>query len=279
MGRAEDSGALAAGSGDPAAETPNVARMYDYYLGGAANFGSDRALADQVIALRSDVPAIARANRAFLRRAVLFAVSAGVRQFLDLGSGVPTVGNVHQVALDVDPRCRVVYVDHEEVAAAYARELVADQPGVGVVQADIRDVDAVLGAETTTGLIDFDEPVAVLAVAVLHFLSEADRPAELLARYRAPLAAGGLLAVSHGTVDQQPPEVAAAATALYQDTTTPVTLRSRDQVADLFAGTRVVEPGVVFAPQWRPEGAGEFQDAPHRSAFYAAVGVIDEQSP
>ena len=161
------------------AESPNAARMYDYYLGGAANFEVDRVLADQVVAMRPELPAIARANRAYLRRVVRFAVAAGVRQYLDLGSGVPTVGNVHEAALAADPRCRVVYVDHEPVAATYAAAFIAHQPQVEILQIDLRDHEQVLERAAAAGLIDLREPVAVLAVAVLHFLPDAARPAEI----------------------------------------------------------------------------------------------------
>lgn len=258
---------------EPGAQSPNAARMYDYYLGGSANLRVDRVLADEIVAMRPELPAIARANRAYLRRTVRLAIDLGVRQFLDLGSGVPTVGNVHEVALAADPRSRVVYVDHEPVAATYAAELVAHQPQVAVLHADLRDHEQVLTRAAATGLIDFQEPVALLAVAVLHFLPDTAQPAELLAHYRRALPANSLLAISHGTTDQQPP-AAVEGTALYHATNTPLTLRTHEQVTALMAGTHILEPGVVFTPQWRPDSASAFDHDPSQAGFYAAVGVV-----
>lgn len=260
----------------PPADSPNAARMYDYYLGGSANLASDRELADQVIAARPELPAIARANRAFLGRAVRHLVEQGIDQFLDLGSGIPTVGNVHEVAHRIDPRVRVAYVDHEPVAVAYARHLLADDTRIRVVQADLRDAETVL-AESAE-LLDLGRPLALLAVAVLHFLTDEDDPHGALTAYRQALVPGSHLVLSHGTTDRQPAG-AVTGTQMYQQSTSPLTLRTREEVTALLAGFTVCAPGVVFTPEWRigesVPARDEFAGHPERAGFYAALARLD----
>ncbi|HEX4226610.1 MAG TPA: SAM-dependent methyltransferase, partial [Pseudonocardiaceae bacterium] len=230
-------------------DRPNVARMYDYWLGGAANLAIDRELADKMIAIDPAVVDIARANRSFLRRAVRFCVANGVRQFLDLGSGIPTVGNVHEVAQRADPTCRVAYVDVEAIAVAHSRRLLRNNPLATVIQADLRDTDAVLRA--TTDLLDFSQPVAVLALMVLqYFPDQPDHPADILARYRAALAPGSYLVISHVTGEEHQIDM----TGLLRATATATThanLRSRADIAALLGDAEPVEPGVVGPQHWR----------------------------
>ncbi|WP_018332540.1 SAM-dependent methyltransferase [Actinomycetospora chiangmaiensis] len=252
----------------------NAARMYDYYLGGSANFAVDRALADRAIAVRPALPAIARANRAFLNRVVAHLVGCGVDQFLDLGSGIPTVGNVHEVAARSTPDARVVYVDREPVAVAYAQELLRGHDRATVVHADLRDSDRV--CRDAAELLDFSRPVALLAVAALHFLPDADDPAGVLARYRGALTPGSYLALSHGTGDHQPVG-AGIGTALYQQSTSPITLRTHAEVTALFDGFQVLDPGVVFTSAWRPDLPGphdRLAARPEQAGFYAGLARL-----
>ncbi|WP_434449264.1 SAM-dependent methyltransferase [Lentzea sp. E54] len=250
---------------------PSAARVYDYYLGGAHNFAADREMAEHAIAMWPDLPLIMQANRAFLRRAVRFCVDAGVRQFLDLGSGIPTVGNVHEVARDAAPDARVVYVDIDPVAVAYSRSILGDDNQTAVVHADLRSPDQVLGSTEVRSLLNFDEPVAVMMVAVLHFVPDSDDPAAIIAGYRDAMAPGSFLAVSHASQDGQP-EKAGSHQDLYRRTPTPMTMRSKPQVADLLADFDLVDPGVVFLPLWRPASLDDVDDHPERFSGLAAVG-------
>lgn len=253
---------------------PSAARIYDYSLGGAHNFAADRLAARELFAAYPDAPLVGRANRAFLQRAVRFCQEEGISQFLDLGSGIPTVGNVHEAAQKLDPDCRVVYVDNEPVAVAHTLQLLESVPGTAVVQADIRDVSAVLGASQTRELLDFSQPVALMMVAVLHYVSPHEDVSALVNRYTAALAPGSLLVISHTTEDPRP-EVAAAIRAVFNKTPTPVTHRNREEVTALFNGLELVEPGVVWTPQWRPEDPSEpLFAAPQRSATFAGVARI-----
>ena len=235
---------------------PSAARVYDYFLGGAHNFESDRVLAERVLALAPWVRLVTYSNRRFLRRAVQYLVNeAGIRQFLDVGSGIPTAGNVHTTAHEVDPESRVIYVDVDPVAVAHGRELLAGDGRVLVVEADLRDVGAVF--EGAAGFLDFTEPVAVLMVSVLLFIPDAQRPDEIVSRYLAPVAEGSYLAISHVTDEHAVGELreqAQAVMAAYAVAGTPVVARSREQITSWFAGVELVEPGVVFLDDWRPAG-------------------------
>jgi hypothetical protein len=234
-------------------DQPSPARIYDYWLGGDLNFEADRAAGDRVLAAQPSLREQIWGNRAFLRRAVRRLVSEhGVRQFLDLGSGVPTVGNVHEIAHRVDADVRVVYVDIDPVATAHAQLLLADTPGVTAINADLRDVAGVL--EAAGASLDFGAPVAVLAMAVFHFIPDSDRPAELIAGYSAPLVAGSCLAISHATpdrVDAAGQDVAAGA---YRSATSvPFTVRTPAQIGAWLDGWRVLPPGIVPLGEWYPD--------------------------
>lgn len=247
-------------------DRPSPARIYDYHLGGSHNFAADRLAAEQVAAIMPELPLIMRANRAFLLRAVNWLVDAGVRQFLDLGSGIPTRGNVHEVAQRVAAGTLVVYVDVDPVAVAHSRALLAGNPDVAAIQADLRDVAGVLDAPEVRGLLDFTQPVAVLMVAVLHFIPDRDDPRSVVARYRDALADGSYLVISHAAAseDQQAPAGADAATAMYSRTVTEATLRTRAQVTGLFAGFDLVDPGVVYVSDARCRTAGSSGNATRR---------------
>ncbi|MCD2190724.1 SAM-dependent methyltransferase [Actinomycetospora soli] len=228
-------------------ERANVARMYDYWLGGAHNFAVDRVHADRIEASNRTARHAARSNRAFLRHVVRWCVARGIDQFLDLGSGVPTVGNVHEIAGDA----RVAYVDHEAVAVAHSRSILVDVDRATITQADLADADAVLGAPGVADLLDFSRPVAVLAVAVLHYVP-GDLTA-LLAPYRDRLVSGGALAISHVSDEQDDPDLSArvrAAAEVFRSSADPVTLRSRAELASPFDGLAVAEPGMVDVVDW-----------------------------
>lgn len=250
---------------------PSAARVYDYYLGGSHNFAVDRAMAEEAIRLWPDLPLIMQANRAFLRRAVKHLVQAGVRQFLDIGSGIPTVGNVHEVAQGADPSCRVVYVDSDPVAVAHSRVILAGNDRATIVQADMRVPEQVLDHPETRQLIDFSQPLAVLMVAVLHFVPDSDDPAGIVARYREAMPLGSYLAISHATRDGQPRQ-ALEHQELYQRNSTPIHMRSREEILPFFAGFDLLEPGLVFLSQWRPESPEEVGDRPERFSGFAGVG-------
>jgi hypothetical protein len=255
-------------------DVPSAARMYDCLLGGAANFAVDRDAVDQLISRVRDVRLIARANRAFLGRAVRWLAELGVDQFLDLGSGIPTVGNVHEIARRTNPTARVVYVDNDRTAVVHAQHVLEGDPYAAAVYADLRNVDQVRHSMVVRDILDLDRPVGLLACAVLPFISDTDQPAAILAAYRRHLAAGSWLVISHGTADQRSSAEVQAGVDAYKDTATPVTPRSRAQVADLFGGCRLVEPGVVWAPQWRPGPGTEAADVPARSSTWAGVAQL-----
>jgi SAM-dependent methyltransferase len=236
-------------------ERPSVARIYDYHLGGSHNFAADRKAAEQIAAIMPELPLIMRANRAFLGRAVRFVAAAGVRQFLDLGSGIPTAGNVHEIAQRASPEARIVYVDVDPIAVAHSRAILADNPFATAVRADLREVNTVLRLPDVTELIDLALPVAVLMVAVLHFVPDRDDPAGIVAGYRDAMAPGSYLVMSHAAAseDEAAPAGADDAAAEYSRTVAEATLRTRAQVLDLLGGFGLVPPGVVYVDQWRPD--------------------------
>jgi SAM-dependent methyltransferase len=252
-------------------DRPSAARVYDYYLGGFHNFTADRQMALEAIRMWPELPQIMQANRAFLRRAVRFVVREGVTQFLDVGSGIPTVGNSHEVAQQANADVRVVYVDVDPVAVAHSRAILAGNAGAAVVQADLRDPKRILGDPAVRRLIDFDGPVAVLLVAVLHFIKDEDDPAALIAVLREALVPGSFLVISHATQEGQP-DLADSHQQLYTRTATPMTMRSQREVRGFFEGFDVVEPGVVYLPLWRPESVADVDEHPERFTGFAGVG-------
>ncbi|MCO5969034.1 SAM-dependent methyltransferase [Actinoallomurus soli] len=229
--------------------TPNVARMYDYFLGGKDNFRADRQAAAKVAEVLPDVAAVARTNREFLQRAVRYVADAGVDQFLDLGSGLPTQGNVHEIARAVHRHARVVYVDHDPVVVAHGQALLSSDERTATVRADLRDPEAVLNDPRTRRLIDFDRPVGLLIVAVLHFVPDEEDPAGLVRRYRDALAPGSHVILSHAAIEEQRNLDVSTA---YRGANAPFIARTRDQVAAFLDGMDVVEPGVVHLGEWRP---------------------------
>lgn len=232
---------------------PNVARMYDYALGGKDNFPADRAAMDQLFAGVPYGPRPALENRAFLGRAVRFVAEAGVRQFVDLGSGLPTQRNVHEVAQEVAPEARVVYVDYDPVAVVHSKALLGGSRSVAAIQADMRDAEDVLGRPELVNLVDLSKPVCVLMVAMLHVVPDADDPWGLVARYRDAIAAGSYLVISHITSEGQPVEYVDTIRKVFEQAREPMVPRTTAEILRFFDGFDLVEPGLVPVPEWRPD--------------------------
>ncbi|MER8032492.1 SAM-dependent methyltransferase [Streptomyces bauhiniae] len=252
---------------------PSVSRMYDYYLGGSHNFEVDREAARKAMEFLPGLPKIMQANRAFLRRAVRFAAEQGIDQYLDVGSGIPTFGNVHEIAQAARPGARVVYVDHDPVAVAHSQAVLAGNEDAGVVAADLRKPREILTSPEVARLIDLERPVALLLVAVLHFIEDADDPHRAVAELRAALAPGSLLILTHASFEgiPLPEERAEGAVDVYRDIRSPLVMRSRDEIARFFDGFELLDPGLVHLPDWRPESAREDEDDFAFSGF-AGVG-------
>ncbi|GAA0609522.1 SAM-dependent methyltransferase [Kutzneria viridogrisea] len=250
----------------------SAARMYDYYLGGAHNFAVDRQRAAEVLAVLPQARVFARQNRAFLRRAVRYFVAQGIRQFLDLGAGLPSAGTVHQIAQAIAPECRVVYVDNEPTAVAHGQLLLAGNPLAACVQADITQPEQVLKHLETRRLLDFDQPLGVLLCAVLHFVPDERDPAGVVRAYREVLAPGSMLALSHATATDYPDQLAEVVNT-YRATQNQAYLRTRAEVTGLVASfEHLVWPGVVYTPEWRPEHVADIGD-PTESLAYAVVAT------
>jgi hypothetical protein len=254
--------------GDVDISKPNAARVYDYFLGGANNFDVDRAFARKITEILPDAPFLAIENRSFLRRAVKFVAEQGIRQFVDLGSGIPTVGNTHEIAQAVDPTSKVVYVDFEAVAVAHSEMILAGVPNATIVRADFRQPQTVLKHPEVQELIDFSRPVAILMFSSVHFVSDEDRPWDLVHTFRDATVPGSYLAFSHATNDHRP-EVGDAV-AEYKNAANSAYVRTRDEVARFFEGYDLVEPGIVYTAEWRAELA---VCDPWRAGAYAGVGV------
>jgi hypothetical protein len=250
------------------ADRPSVARLYDFFLGGHHNFAADREMGRQLLAAEPNARNIVAENRAFLGRAVRFLLAAGVRQFLDLGSGIPTQDNVHEIAQRTDPAARVVYVDNDPVAVAHSKQILSGNTLATVIQEDLRQPEAILAHPDVRRLIDFSQPVAVLMVTVLHFVPDTDDPAMVVSRFASRLVPGSALVISHATHDAAP-DAAAQVERLYTGTSAAAHTRSRAEILRFFAGLDLVDPGLVYLPLWRPDGPAP--DHPERAWFYAGV--------
>lgn len=232
--------------------TANIARMYDYFLDGKDNFAADRQAADKLTALMPQLPAVARANRSFVRRAVRFAAGQGIRQFIDVGAGLPTQGNVHEVARQAAPDARVVYVDNDPVVCSHGRALLADR-AVGIIEADLRCPEQIISHPLTWTLIDLAEPVALLFTSVLHFVPDDGAARAVIARFAEVMAPGSCLVISHGTLETRPDDPRARlSTEVYSRASAPLALRPVESVRSLFDGFELVDPGLVWISQWRP---------------------------
>lgn len=239
-------------------EKPSVARAYDWFLGGSTNTPIDRAFAERILEVLPPAKTMAVDNRNFLRRAVTYLVERGVRQFVDIGSGIPTVGNVHQVARDLDPDVKVVYVDNDPVAVTQSRLLLREDPATTVIDADLRRPEAILHHHDVRALLDFAQPIALLMIAVLHFIPDRDDPAGIIAAYRRTLPPGSYLALSHLTDETAPPDLREQVRTcidLYQDSASPLVARTRRTLARWLDGLALVPPGITIANQWNPDGS------------------------
>lgn len=254
-------------------ERPSVARVYDYWLGGAHNFAADRAVGKKALETMPELRGIIFSHRALLHRVVRNLLGLGVRQFLDLGSGIPTVGNVHEIAQSADPTAKVVYVDIDPVAVVHSRSLLVGNDRVHVLQADVRDAATVLGSTEVRSLLDFKEPIAVLMIALLHFVSDSEDPKAILATYRDVLSGGSFLALSHAAYeDGEESQSGRQARMLYDRSVTQMTFRNRAEFSALFEGLELIEPGVVRSPLWRPESPDDIDDQSHLVPVLAGVG-------
>jgi hypothetical protein len=259
---------------------PHPARMYDAYLGGRDNYPVDREAVREIVRLYPEVRPVAQANRAFLQRAVRFlAAEAGIRQFLDVGTGIPSAGNVHEVAGQVAPDARVVYVDNDPIVHVHASALLTGTGTTSIVLADLRDPAAILAHPKVRALIDFTQPVALLLVAILHFIPDEEGPAAIVGTLREALADGSYLALSHATADFHPPGAASQAVATYQAATAPFIPRSLEQVSAFLDGLSPVEPGLVQAPLWRPDGRRPRPRDLEKIGIYAGLGRKTPASP
>lgn len=252
-------------------DRPSGSRVYDYFLGGMHNFEIDRQLADQISALSPQVGETMRANRKMLRRCVRFLIDAGITQFLDIGSGIPTVGNVHEIAQEQNPDARVLYVDIDPVAVAHSAAILDSNTNASIIQADFCDPDSILNHPETRRLLDFDKPIAVLILGVIHFVPDDADPASRVAQLRDAVAPGSYLAIVHATQDGQPPEVLEAQK-LSGRTSTEINLRTGEQISEYFDGLTMVEPGLVHLPLWRPESPEDVGPHPELTGAYGGVG-------
>ncbi len=230
--------------------------MYDYLLGGKDHLAVDRAVADRLLAVAPDTRLVARANRMFLVRAVRHLAENGVRQFIDLATGIPTSPSVHEVARAVSPACRVVYVDYDPVVRMHADVLLASEPGVASIQADLRRPDEILVDPHVTGLIDFDQPVGVLVVAALHFVRDEEDPAGIVAEFRKRMAPGSYLVLSH-TMAESDPDAKAQLTMATANSPAEATFRGHDEVLSFFDGFELIGPGLVPVHEWRLDDADD----------------------
>jgi SAM-dependent methyltransferase len=248
---------------------PNAARIYDYAIGGVHNFAVDREFWRQTERVMPDAALVGRANRAFLGRAVRYLAGAGITQFLDIGSGIPTLGNVHEAAQGVNPQARVMYVDIDPVAVRQSQSILGDNPYASVVQADLRRPDEILNHDEVQRLLDFAEPIAVLTVAVLHFIPDSDEPDKIIRRIADAVVSGSHLVLSHFAPDESRRDAQAGAAKMYERTSTPVLMRTRAQLAALLGPFEPVEPGIVIATDWHPDPGSD--EAPQPSALVAVA--------
>jgi hypothetical protein len=253
-------------------ERPNAARIYDYFLGGYHNFEVDRVMAEKLRELLPSAPLYMQANRAFLRRVVGYLTDQGIDQFLDIGSGLPTVGNVHEVAQTINPAARVVYADIDPVAVRQSKEILKGNANAAAIQGDARHPEAILEHPEVRRILDFDRPVAVLLVSILLFMTEDEETIRTVRVLRDALAPGSYIAISHPTDDDLPQDEIEEGKRLYAASGNPVTMRSFDQIKSYFDGLELVEPGIVYVSRWRPEGPDGLFDKAESSGYYVGVG-------
>jgi len=250
-------------------DIPSAARVYDYLLGGKDNYPADRAVAESMIAQLPNVRLAVQWNRAFLRRVVRYLVGeAGIRQIVDIGAGLPSVGNTHEIALLAHPDTKVVYVDHDPVVLAHARNMLQGIANTAIIEQDLLDPDAILADPVLLDLIDFTQPVAFLYLSILHFVSDEADPAGIIARLLGPFPSGSYVAISHATPDTVP-EVNDVER-VFDEATEQAHVRTRAGVAKLVNGMEIVEPGLAWPPEWRPDPGDEIP-ANVAESYYCVV--------
>lgn len=251
---------------------PNVARMYDYLLGGYHNFEADRQLAEQILAVHPDSKVNAFINRRVLQRMVEFLAQAGISQFLDIGAGIPTVQNTHETAQAINPNAKVVYVDIDPIAVAHSKEILVDNSNVDAFQADAAHIELILDHPVTKSIIDFRQPVAVLLISVLHYITDDKSARRVVEKIKSAIAPGSYVAIIHSTLEDYKPTSAEDADRLLK-LASAARHRSKAEVAQFFDGLELVEPGLVYSPRWRPESEDDpFFDEPWRAFGYGGIG-------
>jgi hypothetical protein len=249
----------------------HIARVYDYWLGGKDNYAADRAAGEAALQAYPDLVSSVRANRAFLARVVRYlAAEAGIRQFLDIGTGIPTANNTHEVAQSVAPESRVVYVDNDPIVLSHARALLTSNPvgSTDYIDADLRDTDRILAEAART--LDFSRPVAVMLIAILHLIGDEDDPAAIVARVLDAVPPGSYLAISHVASDIEPEKMAEMRERLNRMVSQKGTYRTHAEVAHFFGGLELIPPGVTRIQEWRP--AAEL-DAKSPAAMWGGLGL------
>jgi hypothetical protein len=278
QGAGDGDGEWAPAGADLRTDLPHSARMYDYYLGGKDNFPADREAAERIRQLFPDTFTAARANRRFLARAARYAAARGLDQFLDIGTGIPTSPNLHEVAQSADPAARVAYVDNDPIVLAHARALLDSSPQgrTAYIDADFRDPEAILNSPRLAGTIDPERPIALFLLAILHFVPDSDDPYETVQRLKDILPSGSLLILSHSTADFVTPEMLARRAdteAAYATGGTTLALRSRERIMPFFSGFDLVEPGLAPVHEWRAEADEDRELTRERIPFYAGVAL------
>jgi hypothetical protein len=250
-------------------DIPSAARVYDYLLGGKDHYPADRAVAEQMIAQLPNVRLAVQWNRAFLRRVVRYLITvAGIRQIIDIGAGLPTVGNTHEIARDTSPDTKVVYVDHDPVVLTHARQMLHHDTRTAIINQDLLSPAAILADPVLREMIDFTQPVAILLLSILHFVPDEADPAGIIAQLLAPFPAGSQVAISHATPDTVP-EVSEVQR-VFDEATEQAHVRSRSEITKLVAGLDILEPGLVWPPEWRPDPSDEIP-ANAAESYYCVV--------
>ncbi|WP_367134707.1 SAM-dependent methyltransferase [Saccharothrix sp. HUAS TT1] len=259
--------------------TPNISRIYDYYLGGAYNLPADRERADRIKSVLPSMEMLARFNRGFLRRAVAFMVGQGIDQFIDLGSGLPTAGNTHEVAQALNPAAKVVYVDYEPVAAALGTRILRNNPNAVMVGADARRVEELFAHPDVRSMLDLDRPLGVLMTGVMVFVGDHEDPLGMMKAYRDTCASGSYIALTHLTDERADPEAKVQIHAMveaYKGVIEQLYVRDQASIEALFEGMTLVEPGVTLMPDWHPRADTDIPTlSPAHSLGYGAVARVD----
>jgi hypothetical protein len=257
---------------------PSTARMYDYYLGGKDNYAADRQAAEKALSVVPSGRRTARANRHFMTRAVMLMADQGIRQFIDLGTGIPTSPSVHELARAIQPDARVLYVDNDPVVTVHNRALLVKDENVKALQADIRDPGSILGSPELRELIDFRQPVGLLLVAVLHFVRDQEEPLDIVRAFTSRITPGSYLALSHITSDGTDPNVMATIHDAYANASAPAVFRTEAEINAFFSGFKLVQPGLVDVTRWTPHTA-MFMAQPPDLRFLAGLGLQAPPGP